>query len=160
VTAIRKPFKHMVNVFKCQMKKKKKGSGTDTETRRLGEGKRDGNRHRGESRAGAKNGKYRTDAGDKEGQKQTPPRGGGNRNSHREGGKEKNRHRMTGSEVDHDHRGSGAHLEFLRMIPTKPGNQGDMKTKLHGSRRIRHVAKRSTTASEHTSELNDGTNWR
>jgi hypothetical protein len=52
-------------------KKKKK---SEEQTPRLGEEKRDGNRHRGESRTGAKKGKYRTETGDKEGQKE-PPRG-------------------------------------------------------------------------------------
>src|SRR6266566_4138825 len=56
-------------------------------------------------------------------------------------------------------------LEILRMIPTKRGtaikvlDQGDTKTKLHGNRRTGRMAKPSTTASEHTSKLNDGTNW-
>jgi hypothetical protein len=46
-------------------------------------------------------------------------------------------------------------LEFLGMIPTKPGNQGDTQTNLLGSRRTGRVAKPSTTTSEDMTELSD-----
>lgn len=69
-------------------------------------------------------------------------RGRGKPNNRREGERERmketprgeagkgNKCRRTDQKVDHDHRGSDAHLGFLRMIPTGRGIQS--KTKLHG----------------------------